>query len=352
MQRIRILIADDHGLVRQGFWNVLSQYQDFQIVGEAMDGPSVFNGLSDLHPDCLLIDVTMPEFEPISAVKQIRADYPSMKILIVSAYDYDEYVKGLIAAGADGYHLKSQPLAELRLAIERVMAGEKWLSSPLVDKLVSPPATTIGESLPALTTRQCDLLELLQEGLDNQTIALRLNLSVKTVENNLTRLYRYLNIQSRLEAVNFVNHHPEALSLSTIPSISRKQAEDGISVHPINILLADDNARYRRELRQTINLVHPRAMIYEAENTAEAVHLAERVHPKLIFIDMILGKENGIQCTKLIRKQSPQARIVLISAYPDREFHRLGMEAGVVAFVDKKDLDRSALLQILGDNLD
>jgi len=349
MGRIRVLIADDHGLVRQGLWNVLSKYTDIEIVGEASDGPSLFSRLSELEPDCLLIDVTMPDFEPLTAVRQIRENYPAMKVLIVSAYDDDIYVKGLISAGANGYHLKSQPLSELKLAIDQVLAGEKWLSSPLVNKLIAPHPTST--SLPALTTRQCDLLRLLQQGLDNQSIALRLKISVKTVENNLTRLYRCLIVQSRLEAVNFVNQHMELLTLSAMQP-SAKDVISDIKVHPaITILLVDDNARFRRELRQTINIVYPRAMIYEAENIAEALQLANHICPKLVFIDMILGKENGIQCTKQIKKQSPQARIILISAYPDREFHRLGLEAGALAFLDKKDLDLASLRQILGDNL-
>ena len=351
MSRIRILIADDHGLIRQGLWNVLENFTDIEIVGEASDGPSLFAGLSELEPECVLIDVTMPNFEPISAVKQIREKYPAIKILIVSAYDDDIYVKGLFAAGANGYHLKSQPLPELKMAIDQVIADEKWLSSPLVNKLLSP--VSIPASLPALTTRQCDFLYLLQQGLDNQSMALRLNISVKTVENNLTRLYRHLNVQSRLEALNYVIQHPEILTLSTVQPSMPDAAFEAKSHPSITILLVDDNARYRRELRQTINIniVYPRAIIYEAENIAEALHLAEQIHPKLIFIDMILGNENGIQCTKQIKKQIPQARIILISAYPDREFHRLGLEAGALAFLDKKDLDLSSLRQILGDNM-
>lgn len=349
MSRIRVLIADDHGLVLQGLRNVLSNYKDIEIVGDASDGPTLFTRLSELNPDCLLIDVTMPDFEPITAVRKIRGDYPAIKILIVSAFDDDIYVKGLISAGANGYHLKSQPLSDLKLAIDQVLAGEKWLSSPLVDRLIIPPRTPT--SVPALSTRQCDLLHLLQQGLDNQSIALRLSISVKTVENNLTRLYRCLNVQSRLEAVKFVMQHPEVLTLSTVQSSEIDSALE-VKVHAsITILLVDDNAGFRRDLRQTINIVYQRALIYEAENSAEALQLADRIHPKLIFIDMILGKENGIQCTRQIKKQSPQARIILISAYPDREFHRLGLEAGALAFLDKKDLDLVALRQILGDNL-
>jgi DNA-binding NarL/FixJ family response regulator len=350
LNHIRVLIADDHGLIRQGISNVLSNYAEVEIVAEASDGPSLFSALAKHKSDCLLIDITMPDFEPITAVRKIREEYPNVKILIVSAYDDDLYVKGLFAAGANGYHLKSQPLQELKLAIDQVMAGEKWLSSPLVNKLISP--STISKSLPVLTTRQCDLLRLLHQGLDNYNIAKCMNISIKTVENNLTRLYRCLDVQSRLEAVNFAIRHPEVLTLSTFQTPHRNEDSNSNARSAITLLLVDDNAHFRRELRKTINenIISPRATIYEAENISEAVELAERIHPKITLIDMLLGKENGIDATKQIKKHAPESRIILISAYPDREFHRLGIEAGALAFLDKKDLDLSSLRQILGDN--
>ncbi len=345
MSKIRILLADDHAVVRAGIRNALRELPDLEIVGEAGDGPALFEALAQMQPDCLLIDVTMPDFEPITAIRQIRARYPRMKILVVSAYDDDVYVHGLLAAGVDGYHLKDQPLSDLRLAVQRVLAGERWVSSSLVGKLVSYKDA----SSPPLTTRQRDILRLLKQGLDNQTIARRLDLSVKTVENHLTRLYRQLGVQSRLEAVHYVMQHPEVLSMSReavhSPSVSSK-----VSVQQrVTILLVDDNARYRRQLQRMIGRVCSRAIIYEAENLVEALHLTRRVAPQLVLLDVILGEEDGICCTRRIKALSPQSRIVLISAYPDREFHRLGMEAGAVAFLDKKDLDAATLHQILDD---
>jgi len=212
MSKARVLLADDHAVVRAGIRNALEELPDLEIVGEVGDGPALFAALAQAQPDCLLIDVTMPDFEPVAAIRQVRARYPDMRILVVSAYDDDVYVQGLLGAGVDGYHLKDQPLSDLRLAVQRVLSGERWISSPLLDKLVS--YTNVPASSPSLTTRQRDLLRLLQQGLDNQNIAQRLGLSVKTVENHLTRLYRQLNVQSRLEAVNYVSQHPEVLALS------------------------------------------------------------------------------------------------------------------------------------------
>ena len=158
MDNVRILLADDHAVVRAGLRKALEELPHLEVVGEVGDGPALLAGLSKTQPDCLLIDVTMPEFEPVSAIRQIRASYPDMKILVVSAYDDDVYVQGLLKAGVDGYHLKDQPLSDLRLAVQRVLDGERWLSSPLLDKLVSYTETSPG--LPALTSRQRDILRL------------------------------------------------------------------------------------------------------------------------------------------------------------------------------------------------
>jgi DNA-binding NarL/FixJ family response regulator len=117
----------------------------------------------------------------------------------------------------------------------------------------------------------------------------------------------------------------------------------------VTMLLVDDNARYRQQLRRMIGKVYPWATIYEAESIGEAVHLTEEVVPQLVLVDVVLGEEDGICCTRRIRALSPPSRVVLISAYPDREFHRLGLEAGAVAFLDKKDLGAATLRQIIED---
>ena len=118
----------------------------------------------------------------------------------------------------------------------------------------------------------------------------------------------------------------------------------------VTMLLVDDNARYRRQLRRMIGKVCPQAMIYEAQNIGEAVQLTQLAAPQLVLVDVILGEEeDGIRCTRRIKALSPPSRIILISAYPDREFHRLGLEAGAVAFLDKKDLDAATLCQIIDD---
>lgn len=340
-------MADDHALVRAGISNALKDLSYLKIVEEVGDGLSLLTALKKNKPDCLLIDVTMPDFEPLSAIRQIRADYPAMKILVISAYDDDVYVQGLLGAGVNGYHLKDQPLNDLKLAVQRVLDGERWISSPLVSKLVKFSGTAA--HTPALTNRQRDILSLLQQGLDNQSIARRMNLSVKTVENHLTRLYRQLNVQSRLEAVNYLMQHPETLAISGQVAAQSSPAVETALQNQVTILLVDDNARYRSQLRRMVGKVCPEAIIYDAESIHTATQLAQRVQPHLALIDVVLGDENGINCTRRIKTLSPLSRIILISAYPDREFHRLGLEAGAVAFLDKKDLDANVLRQVIND---
>jgi DNA-binding NarL/FixJ family response regulator len=344
--KARALLADDHDVVRAGIRNGLKGVKGLEIVSEVGDGPTLFSALEEVQPDFLLIDVTMPDFEPLTAIRQIKARHPDMKILVISAYDDDAYVQGLLGAGVDGYHLKNQSLSDLRLAVQRVLDGGRWVSSPLIGKLVS---YADGAPSLSLTNRQRDILRLLQQGLDNQTIAQKLCLSIKTVESHLTRLYRQIGVQSRLEAVSYAMQHPEILALPGQEAALTSPSPESPTQGHITMLLVDDNMRYRRRLRWMIGKACPQGAIYEAQDMREAVQLIKHTEPQLVFIDMVLGEEDGIGCTRRIKTLSPSSRIVLISAFPDREFHRLGLEAGAVAFLDKKDLDIRTLRQIIED---
>ncbi len=349
MNEIRTLLADDHAVVRIGIRKIIEEISGVQVIAEAENGPQVFSVLEKEPIDCLVIDVSMPDFDPISAIRQIRVRYPDMKILIVSAYDDDVYVQGLMNAGVNGYHLKDQPLSDLKLAFERVIAGERWLSSSLINKLVGK-TQPVGSVSP-LTDRQREMLRLLMDGRDNQTIAQEMGLSVKTIENNLTRLYRQLNVQSRLEAVNIIMQQPELLGLSGQQVAITLDTAKPNTFNKISVLVVDDNDRYRGHLQKMVGKVCPQARIYEAENTQTAIHIVSRLALDLVFIDVVLGDENGIVCTRKIKEISPASRIILISAYPDREFHRLGLESGAIAFLDKKDLDLPSIRQVIDDVL-
>lgn len=343
---VRLVLADNHAVVRAGIANALRELPNIEIVGEIGDGEALIRTLARTHPDVLVTDVTMPDFEPIGTIRQIHADYPALKILVVSAYDDDVYVQGLLGAGVNGYHLKDQPLSDLRLAVQRVLAGERWVCSPLVEKLVRYRETSAVTLV--LTARQRDILRCLKDGLDNQAIARRTGLSVKTIENHLTRLYRQINVQSRLEAVTYLMQHPDVLGYAESAS-GAPAAVEAPAAPQIAILIVDDNLRYRTQMRRMMSKTYPRAAIYEAENTQIALRVTADVHPQLAFIDVVLGDEHGIEAARQIKALSPATRMVLISAYPDREFHRQGLAAGAVAFLDKKDIDAAALRELIDD---
>ncbi len=347
MPSVHVLLADDHAIVRAGIRKMIEEVPDLIVVDEVGDGPSIFAALKRELVDCLLIDVSMPDFDPIKDTQKVRQLYPALKILVVSAYDDDVYVQGLLAAGVNGYHLKDQPLNDLKLAIQRVLAGERWISSSLISKLVEPAQATA--AAPDLTHRQRDLLRLLQQGLDNQSIAQEMGLSVKTIENHLTRLYRQLNVQSRLEAVYFVTRHPVILGITGQDAASAARPAGSSPEQALAILVVDDNSRYRKQLLHMIGKLCPGATIYEAENIQGAIQIAQRVNIQLAMIDVVLGDEDGIACVRRIKAISSKCRLILISAYPDREFHRQGLQSGAIAFLDKKDLDLSTLRHVIDD---
>jgi DNA-binding NarL/FixJ family response regulator len=344
---IRTLLADDHALIRAGLRDaLLTSLPTLQVVGEVGNGPDLMQAITELRPSLLVMDVNMPDFEPVAAVQRIKAQYPGLKILVVSAYDDQSYVVGLLAAGVDGYHLKDQPLSDLQLAVKRILDGGRWISDPLVNRLVDQHSTPV-ESAPALTRRQRELLYLLTQGYNNQKIAWVMDLSVKTIENHLTALYRAIGVESRLEANHYANRHPEALLAPENEKPGRAELHGG----SLSVLVLDDNPRYRAQLAKLLGKTWPQASVLEADDCQEAVRLAEQARPLLAFIDVVLKEEDGIQCARRIKAVSPATLMVLISAYPDREFRRIGLNAGAVAFLDKKDIDAATVRQVVEDAL-
>lgn len=350
MTRTRVLLADDHTVVRAGLRNALENLPDIEIAGEVGSGRELMASLTSWHVDLLVMDAHMPDFDPIATTREIKARYPDLKILIVSAYDDETYVVGLLKAGVDGYHLKDQPLADLQLAVQRIIHGERWITSSLVSRLANHhTAQPIPTNIPWLTRRQRDLLRLLTQGADNRTIAASLDISVKTVENHLTSLYKILGVDSRLKAMNYALHHPEILATSGQAMIEVEPAPQ--SENSLSILVVDDNPRYRQQLCRLIGKISPTSIIYEAENTAEALRIGEKARPNLGLIDVVLEDEDGILCASRLKSLSPFTRMVMISAYPDREFRRRALSAGAIAFLDKKDLDTASVRQVIEDAL-
>jgi DNA-binding NarL/FixJ family response regulator len=350
MPAVKVLLADDHVVVRAGLRNALEGVENLEVAGEVGNGRQLMDAVARIDPDLLILDANMPDFDPIMTVRRLKAERPIMKILIVSAYDDENYVVGLLNAGADGYHMKDQPLADLQLATQRVLGGDRWISSSLVGKLAYQRAAPTSSTTIWLTRRQRELLRLLTQGLDNRNIAQTLEISVKTVENHLTALYRVLGVDSRLKAVHYALRHPELLAISGQETLELEPLPQRNDPDLI-VLVVDDNTRYRQQLTRLIGKLCPTSILYEAGNISEAITLGQQVRPQLALIDVVLENEDGIQCARQLRNVSPSTRIVVISAYPDRGFRKQALSAGAVAFVDKKDLDTASLRQVIEDAL-
>ncbi|HQE92449.1 MAG TPA: response regulator [Anaerolineae bacterium] len=356
MASIRVLLADDHAIVRAGLRNALANLPELEIVGEVSNGPELAQALERLRPDFLVVDVNMPEFDPVVAIRQIHLERPALKILVVSAYDDQAYVVGLLSAGVDGYHLKDQPLSDLQFAVRKILSGDRWISGPLINRLLDQNTASGHAPAPLLTGRQRELLRLLTLGYSNRKIAYELGLSVKTVENHLTALYRVIGVGSRLEANNYALSHPELLSTPGYGRVDSQAAPQNVEVDApvearLSVLVVDDNARYRAQLGKLIVKAYPSALLYEAEDCTEALQWIERVRPQLAFMDVVLPEKGGIWCSRQIKAISPATRLILISAYPDREFRRMGLDSGAVAFLDKRDLDAATVYHVVEDVL-
>ena len=206
MGKIRILIADDHTVLRQGTRKLLEQESDLKVVGEAADGEEAIALTAELNPDVVLMDIAMPKVDGISATKQIKTQFPQINVLILSAYDDDQFVFRLLQAGASGYLLKNVHSQELINAVRSVSQGESVLhptiARKVLDRFLPSPAKPGSQTNPAgLSEREMDFLQLITRGLSNKEIATELNLSIRTVQGYLRQIFKKLGVSSRTEAV-------------------------------------------------------------------------------------------------------------------------------------------------------
>ena len=204
---IRIVVADDHQVVRAGFAALLDTQPDFAVVGTACDGAEAVRLGRDLGPDVVLMDVRMPGVDGIEATRQLTVGQPDgPRVLILTTFDLDDYVYDALRAGASGFLLKDVTAERLFDAVRIVAAGEALLAPAVTRRLISEfarlqRATRPALALPALTPRETEVLSLVAEGLSNQQIAVRLVVTEETVKTHVSRVLRKLGLRDRTQAV-------------------------------------------------------------------------------------------------------------------------------------------------------
>jgi DNA-binding NarL/FixJ family response regulator len=194
MARIRVLIADDHSLVRAGIRALLDKQPDMEVVAEASNGREALKLVRQHQPNVVLMDIAMPELNGLEAIRQLSKEFPKIQGIILSMYSDEEHVSRALQAGATGYLVKGAALAELELAIRSVARGQTYLSpgvsKPVIREYLRRTSSGTAESL---TPRQREVLQMIAEGKSTKQIALILNISIKTVESHRAQLMRRLD---------------------------------------------------------------------------------------------------------------------------------------------------------------
>ena len=208
MAKIRVLIADDHLIVREGLRALLEAQPDIEVVGEARDGDEAVSKTNEIQPDIVLMDITMPHMNGLEATRIIKEHNPNVKILVLTMHESDEYFFKMLDAGASGYFVKGGSSGELISAIRAVSNGDVFLHPTMAKKLLGDYLQRVGagdtkESYDGLTKREREILRLLAEGRTNQEIADMLVLSAATVQTHRAHIMAKLRLRSRTELVKY-----------------------------------------------------------------------------------------------------------------------------------------------------
>jgi DNA-binding NarL/FixJ family response regulator len=200
---IKILIADDHPVVREGLFAMLSREVDFEVVGEAKDGAEAVNKTKELSPDIVLMDLRMPDMDGVEAMRQIKSAMPDVKFIILTTYSDDEYIFSGIEAGARAYLLKDAPREDLFKAIRAVYRGESLIQPVVASKLLDrfselSRRTPSGEGL---SERELEILQLMAKGAANKEISAQLSIAQSTVKTHIANIFQKLGVNDRTEAV-------------------------------------------------------------------------------------------------------------------------------------------------------
>ncbi len=204
-EKIRVLLADDHALVRQGICQFLASAEDMVVVAEADNGQEVLGLVETTNPDVVLLDIQMPGMNGVEAARQIKSRFPQVRVLILTAYDDDPYIFAAVQAGADGYLLKRIDLDDLLRAVRTVHRGDAVLSPEVTARVMRQMQTgrpsVATEQVEALTARELEILRLAARGKSNKEIGRQVGISDRTVQGHLANIYGKLGVAGRTEAV-------------------------------------------------------------------------------------------------------------------------------------------------------
>ncbi len=207
---IRILVADDHKIFRDGLRNLLEQQEDMKVVGEVDNGRAAVEMACTLAPNVAILDIGMPELNGIDATKKLLADAPNVKVIALSMHSDRRFVEGMLQAGAVGYLLKDCAFDELAQAVRTAVAGQVYLSPAISGVLVADylkkSAATTADDSDVLTNREREVLQLLAEGHSTKAVALRLQVSAKTIETHRQRIMTKLDLHSIAELTKYAVH--------------------------------------------------------------------------------------------------------------------------------------------------
>lgn len=203
MNKIHILIADDHSIVREGLKQLLELEEDFEVVGQASNGMETIEKVKELNPDVLLLDINMPVMNGIKALKKLKEDDIDTKVIILTIHEDREYLLETMQIGASGYILKDSDSASFFKAIRDAYNGESYIQPKLAAELIKEfnrPRSLRNKSENELTQREYEVIALIAEGLNNKDIADRLFISEKTVKNHVSNIFRKINVSDRTQA--------------------------------------------------------------------------------------------------------------------------------------------------------